>query len=611
MTSISPWFAGLCEDATPSQGVQSPSVWIEANVQLPGSARSRKFSFDQTPWTCEPVESACGGKCRIVTFVKPVQSGGTAGGEGAICYWLSNESGGDIQYNWEDDAKALAQWDKRTERILKACEAVMRRAPTLTRTEGKWKRGMVLFPHCNLTVQGVFVPENLDTDTITFQVNEEVHNWKPGHLAKAYNRTTAVWNAVTFNISNAGISRGQLHAAFLEGTQQHWEVPCPTCGKYHSMHIRYDPYRPQDGGLRYDADGCRLDDGQYDYNNLEPTIRYQFPCGHEIKDLRTTRRWMSARGRYSAPRNTGARPTERSYTLEAVSVDYIPWVKLIQEKHQALRAMRYGDPVPWWRYLAERECRFYDPEQDRPVVGKVVVNLAIKKDRAGMKDRAFRFAALDRQQGNMNKGELPHWWLVIRDCDATGNSLLVYEGKLPTDDDAADLITRHDVLPQCVVADSGDDTTHVYIFCLKHGYNAIKGTGDNDFAHPDGSRRIYSPERPLFLMANRNATRENSEEEPLFWLYSKAGTRERLHYLRGADALKWEVPGDVSKDYKEHMEAEELQERPSPKTKAKEKVWVQVKARNDLFVCECYIAMLMDMAGVLGIDPLAQIEQQH
>ena len=40
--------------------------------------------------------------------------------------------------------------------------------------------------------------------------------------------------------------------------------------------------------------------------------------------------------------------SERSYTLEAVAIDYIPWLDLIKEKHRALRALKYGDPKPWF-----------------------------------------------------------------------------------------------------------------------------------------------------------------------------------------------------------------------------------------------------------------------
>jgi hypothetical protein len=593
-----PWLAKTWAEVQPPILDMTGVEWAEQHVRLPGSARSERYDSSITPWGREPLNRATSGECRIVTFIKPVQSGGSVCGEAAICFWLATESGGDIQYNWADDGKSRDRWDKREERILKACVPVMERAPSGDKQAGYWKKGQIIFPHCNFIMQGVFNPDNLDSDSIRFQINEEVHAWEPGHLQKAYNRTTAVWNSVIFNISNAGNKDSQLHQAFLSGTQQHWEVKCPGCGQYHVMQTRWDHRKPQLGGLRYDSEGCKLPDGGYNYNKIESTVRYQMPCGYEVRCEPRARKALSQNGRYGAPQNHGAILSHPSFTMEAVSVDYIPWLKLIQEKHDALRAMKYGDPKPYLRYVTERECRFWDDE-DRPVMGAIVLNSTIKKNRDGMPNRKARFGALDRQRGSLAKGELPHWWGVIRDVDEQGNSLLVWEGKLLTDEEAADVMKRHEVRPQCVVVDSGDDTTHVYQFCLRHKFSAIKGSSEPSFSHPDGSRKIFSPERPLHLMLNAPRVSEDPLNEPLFWFYSKSGIRERLHWLRNGGAVKWEVPGDVSDDYKAHNESEELRER---KLRSGETIseFIQVKPRNDLYVCEGYCAMLMEMAGFIG-----------
>lgn len=602
MTAAAPaprWFLEAVYEALPP-GCTDPADWMEQHVKLVGSARSQSFSFDVTPWTREPAVAAASGDCRSVTFVKPVQSGGSAIGEAVLCYWVANEAGGDIQYNWEDNDKAGHRWDTRVERILRACRPVMSRAPSLNPAAGKWKRCQVVFPHLSFTMQGAFAPKNLDSDTIRFQVNEEVHGWEAGHLDKAEKRLTAVWNAVQLNISNAGRANGQLHRKFLAGTQQYWEVVCPGCGRWHEPRTHFDQRRPELGGLRYDADGCRADDGTYDYNRLEKTVRYHFGCcGHQCADDPTIRRALSQGGRYGPPKNKGAQATDKSYTLDGVSVDYIPWLQLIKEKHSAWAALKHGDPEPWYKYMTERECRFVDPEEDRPVVGKVSLNVSARKDRAGLVGRVVRFGALDRQQGNLAKGGTPHWWGVVRDFDAKADSLLVWEGRIETDEEAADVMARHDVFPTSVVVDSGDDTTHVYKFCLAHGFDAVKGSGEASFSHGEDGRHIFSPERPLWQMLNLpGPTQDDPAREPQFFHYSKGGVRERLHWLRGS--TDWQVPGDVSEDYKAHMEAEEEVVERHPRTGETVRRWVQRKERNDLYVCECYVALNADRAGLIG-----------
>jgi hypothetical protein len=622
------WLFTTAAEVIPEDPIGSPVEWGRKHVRLIGSAKAEAYNPEITPWTKQPIEWCDDGITRIVTYVKPIQAGGSGAGEIILCRWVSTKHSGDIQYNWEDDIKADERWEKRIEKILRACEPVMKRWP---KEREKAKKGLVIFPHCNLTVQGVFTDSNLDSDSIRFQINEEIHNWEPGRLKKAYGRTTAFWDSVIFNISNASEKGDQLHLALINGTHQHWEVKCPGCGFYHVMRTRWDDKRPDLGGLRYDSDGCKRPDGTYNYNKMESTIRFQMPCGYPVRDTEdmAERRQLADSGRYGEPTNDGAHISHRSATLEAVSVYYIPFIKLIQEKHEALRAMYSGDPEPWKRYLQERECQFWDPEE-RPLAGKVVINTAIKKDREGLRKNPLfysRLFALDRQQGTLAKGELPHWWLVIRDVLTNGDSLLVFEGKVETDENVIEILDRHECLRFSGVADSGDDTTHVYQFCLKYGIHAIKGGKEAFYAHPDKSKKIYSVERPLHAMLNAPSKYEYTwqevpeyssdgtaipvaklapvKEEPMFWLYSKAGIRDRLSWLRAGGFVKWEVPGDVSNDYKKHMEAEEL-EKQVDATGHITMVWRQYSERNDLFVCECYIAKLMEIAGLIGIGAIEE-----
>jgi hypothetical protein len=146
--------------------------------------------------------------------------------------------------------------------------------------------------------------------------------------------------------------------------------------------------------------------------------------------------------------------------------------------------------------------------------------------------------------------------------------------------------------------DSGDDTTHVYQFCLRYGFNAIKGESRDLFQHDDGSRRIFSQAKPLHLMIGAPSTCESELDEPEFWLYSKSGIRERLNWLRTSAEVDWETPSDVSDDYRAHMDSERLEDRRVSGSTVK--AWVQYADRNDLFVCEGYQAMMADMVGVIG-----------
>ena len=605
------WVVSAYRDAVPAPGTGSAVEWCERHVALPGSAKNPRFDSSITPWIREPIEMAATGAASTVTLIKPVQAGGSVAGECCICYWIAQENSGDVQYNWPHDSKAANRWDKRFEKILTACAPVMAKAPSRERHVGRWSKGQIIFPTQNFTMQGISAADNLDSDSVRFMVNEELHAWDPGRLAKAYGRTTAVWNACVLNISNASSQGSQLHQAQQSGTNQEWEVPCPSCGQFHAMRSFFDRRNPQLGGLRYDADGCRLGEGWYDYNRLEATIHYQFPCGHTMRDIPTLRQELAARGRYGDPRNRGASLTDRSYSLEAVAIPYIRWLTLIKEKHSARRSLADGDPEPWWRYLAERECRFYDVMKDRPSVARVVAVTKTRRLREGLEGRVARIGALDRQRGRTAQGEVPHWWGLIRDVDESGSSLLVYEGRIETDEDAVNIMREHGVRPSSVVVDSGWNAASVYAFCLAHGFNAIKGSSEAGFAHEDGIRKIFSREKPLHTIISVAPTCEDPADEPMFWLYSKAGIRDRLSYLRASQTAPWLVPDGCSQHYHDHMQAEELQERRDPATGELTARWVQVKDRNDLYVLECYVAMVIEMAGLLpGADAAPPVQEE-
>src|ERR1039458_182686 len=74
-------------DALPKE---KPDIveWAQENVNLPGSARSTRFDCSIAPWLREPLQMATDDNTRIVSLIKPVQSGGSVFGEVLLLYWI-------------------------------------------------------------------------------------------------------------------------------------------------------------------------------------------------------------------------------------------------------------------------------------------------------------------------------------------------------------------------------------------------------------------------------------------------------------------------------------------------------------------------------------------
>lgn len=581
------WLVGQLRRGIP-QPLPPIVEWAEEHVSVWG-VKGKKFIQSHTPWTRFPIECCDKPGMRFVTLVKPVQTGGSVVGEIAVCRWIVRGFG-EIQWNWQDDARALERWKKRLEKILKSCGPVMERWPVGGLERFKATNCLVVFPNCSLTVQGVFVPNNLDSDSIAFQVNEEIHTWPPGMLEKAFKRGTACAFPISLNISNAGYKDDQLHEAFRSGTMREWEVPCPGCSNphhpantvYHVMRIQWDDDRPDLGGLRYDSKGCKRDDGTFDYNRLASTLRYQMPCGYTIhhEDIQT-RRQLSNGGRYSEPRNKGALWSNESMIYEAVISHDINWLGLVQEKHSALRALKNGNPEPWRIYLQERESKFYSAEQ-RPVEA-VVINVNLRKNREGLPDRAARFWAADKQKGYRARGEIKHYWLAIRDCKENADSRLVFEGMVQTDADLVGHLLEHDCAVyscprggnhdfrvakpgNCSVCgvplmsafptgciDSTWDRDNVLQFCYHSGMNALHvSPQDKPFYHRNEKvHRLWSEPEPIHKILNIRPKYDYQkaydpeqqaivwvphQDEPRIWSGHQIGMLKLLFFLRNHEA---------------------------------------------------------------------------
>lgn len=599
--------------------------WAEQNVKTLTSARSPQFDSLSSPWIIEPIRRAVDRVTRIVTLMKPVQTGGSTFGEVVLLYWTMFWRGF-LQYNWSNDKRSDERWASRIESLMLNCAPVGELMTRLGYTNCEVNFGRIFF-----RMQGVFESHNLDSDTVSLQINEEVHDWERGHLDKARGRLTAVWNYKSLDISNAGIQGDQLDKAMCAGTHQLWEVRCPGCSNphheanyvYHRMRTRWDEEKPNLGGLRYDAEGCRVGFMDYNYPKLRPTIQYQMPCGALVhnEDLQVRRR-LSSTGRYSQPLNKYAELLHRSYSYDSVCVDFIDWMELIKKKHSALKSRAEGDPAPWIKYTQEQECVPYH-EDNIPNINRVEITAGRRKGREGLPIPRLRAFSLDRQQGERRKGELPYWWLLIRDFKIMWGvlrSVIVFEGKVETDEQAISIIDDHQCLHHHGCADSGDDTEHVYQFCYRYGIHAVKGGAAQWYAHDDNIKRSYGPEQPLHRMMNMpekykyvdsevkgdRLIQEPDEREPMFWLYSRGAIAERLYWLQTNS--QFEVAEDVSIDYKNHMDAQERVVVKNPRTGFEVIEWHKRKTRDDLLICERYCVMILDITGAMGSTVISDVE---
>ena len=591
-------------DAQPSDIIE----WAERiNLKVDGHS----FDSKRFPQLIEPIRSMSNPSVRIGTLMKPIQTGGSTVGEVVAAFWCSFWYGL-IQYNWQDDGEAKWRWDSRILKMLESCA-------DLRWVGGPYDRVSCLgkFVNSTLLVQGVEAKGALDSETIPFQINEEIHLWKPGHLAKARGRQTIPWNSKALDISNAGIVDDQLHKAYQDGSMSIWEVLCPGCKQYHVMRFRWEEKHPELGGLRFDTNVGKNEMGRYNLTKLIQTIRYQMPCGFIVHDTPAERRALVGRYRVT---NDGALKSHPSWNYDASSVQEVKWPDLTLEWLTAARAIKSGDDVPMMKFVQERECRPWSTELI-PFTGITVVNKMAVKSREGLEGRVARLWFADKQKGYAHKGEFVHYWLVIRDVMENCDSQLVFEGLCQTDADLIARLDEHKCHPQAGAIDRGWDSENVMQLCYRNNFNAqITSNQDKLFYHteekvyrifskPDGlHKQLNVPPKFSYTRSFKDGqvVFKPSASEPMHWSIHLIGSIKLLNFLRGhkqlvehnggTDYIKWDVPGDVSDHYLKQIDSWEFGTRTKPGTSQQVEVCRQRLNDDHMLKCEAGIACIMSMA---------------
>jgi len=102
-------------------------------------------------------------------------------------------------------------------------------------------------------------------------------------------------------------------------------------------------------------------------------------------------------------------------------------------------------------------------------------------------------------------------------------------------------------------------------------------------------------------LENRTAQVGSDSLKAPYFFYSNEGVKDKLASLRQPEATPaWEVPRDVSADYKKQMIAEHKKDVVNATTKQVQQRWVKIGGRpNHFWDCECIALASAMLAGVL------------
>jgi hypothetical protein len=319
-------------------------------------------------------------------------------------------------------------------------------------------------------------------------------------------------------------------------------------------------------------------------------------CEATYKDDATTRRRLSVNSKYIS-HNKKALKGLKGFTWTDNAVWWKPWSKLVLRWIEAADEMKRGYIDPMKKLKQKRLAEFWVDD-----FGDVKIKLI-----------ASDYKKSDYLAGELWDGELyrtmtvdvqrDHYWLVMRTWKADGTSRLLYDGKVLTDEVIRDIQLKYKVQEKLVFLDAQFDTGRVYDYCVKYGWTALHGSGQDGFTHTikRGSKRIRVRK---FYSSYQLAQAPCGKRAPyIFWSNEKI--KDALMILRSGQGMAWEVPEDVSEDYKHQIDSEvkrEIIDKNGQITKR----YVKIKKDNHLLDCEAMQVAVAMMLKVLK-SPVEEI----
>jgi len=448
--------------------------WAMENVILPhgaGYALTGRLNFTGSEYLIEPLRANGDDSIRSSTIQKGVQTGGSVTGDITVAHLICTRPQ-NLYWNFPTEKQADAYAQRRAMKFLRACPIVAERiakAQLINRHDiGKTE---LRLGNMWLAIQAAN-ETNLQSHSVPVVINEELWEWRPSMYQHAVARTTYYdWRAKIINISQAGDKGSDMDQAFQAGTMEIWEVPCLHCDQFHSLpfNLRLGQHNGQFtyAGLAWDTNETTRPNGVWNFDALKPMIRFICPhCRKETPDDKLLRRKMNALGRYRVT-NPGAPRDRRSFHWPSWACVEVSWYLIVEEYLRAKDQEKIGNRVPIREWYQKRAALSYDPEAHRTF--DLAPAIILTSDPAQPADKPkkfwdqqdFIFGAFDVQRD--------HFWGLVEAWSKTGESMVLWAGRLQTWQDIEDKQKEFNIQHRCMFLDARHRPHDVYRNCTLHG----------------------------------------------------------------------------------------------------------------------------------------------
>jgi hypothetical protein len=453
-------------------------LWAEEHYEVAVSARPGKWRTSNAPWVRKMMRKIQDARIRVVVVQCSAQSSKTETMI-VILAWIIAEDPAPTMWVTNNKEEAEKIMLERIWPTLRACKPVAVKIPD---DRSLAKQCEIHFPGMTFEAGGANSKGFLQSRPRRNLLLDEVRSWKPWALPMVLKRVRTWWNSRVVIATTPAKVGDTADREYKAGTQEHYHVACPKCGrKISDLRFRIkkgEQLSPgvmaeRDGGMTWTTNEVTKPGGRWNFDELTKTIRYVWPCcGAESRDEPWERDRIAESGEF-VPYNPGAKADRVSFTWGAMLPPMVPWASVVDEFVRAKDALDFsGNIEPLKTFVCETLGVPWD-ERMRGMDEAEPMQCCRRRfdPTIPWEQEARRFCLVDVQEKTGR-----HYYWLVRAFAENGESRLIAYGIARSREELKDALDTWKVDPANLCMDTGFASADVYKMLVESGYSERTGT---------------------------------------------------------------------------------------------------------------------------------------
>lgn len=606
----SPELAQIISDAWKPPSSDPAWRWAEQHITLDNTAAMQgRYSIELVPFLRVWYDQAQHPRCRRHVTMVSAQSAKTQNMLNFLCWSIVEDPAPTM---WvmasSDNCKEFKK--KRLDGALENCPPARALLPA---DQDANTRTLVKFSSMNLLLRGSNSRIGLQSDPIRRIICDERREWRPGAIDLLRKRLRTFANSIELGCGTAGIEGDELHRDFEEGSQTfiHWR--CINCN--HSQPFRFGrkptplfPTARERGGLIWDENGITRPNGEWNWEELAKTVRYECEhCGHRYKN---SDKFALMKSWHPHHRREWMLPEYFSVHWNAL---YMPWsscdwAEIAKEFLVATSAWQaQKDIEPLRAFITETLGEPWRDLEGQKVEQGVILDrrgVYTTKEPGKLSKDAVRVATVDVQEGYIV--------VVVREWKLGGASRLLVAKKLLDFDELKKLQTDLEIRDRCVWIDSAHNTRDVLEACQANGrwingrdgkpawdgWSPMLGDDAEEFTVHSKAGPLKQHWKRVDIDPGIGTSKQGISRLPRY-SWSNPHYKEQLYfYVLPGKSHSWELPSDIHDDYIKQMQVTERIPIYDGEKKLLGYEWKE-RGRHDYSDCELMQLVVADIGGLI------------